>query len=68
MTEETTKEPETTTQEHRIYVVQEGDTLYGIIKKEYGSEDPEILKELFELNEITDGGDSIAPGDELLLP
>lgn len=68
VTEETTTEPETTTQEHRTYVVQEGDTLYGIIKKEYGSEDPEILKELFELNEITDGGDSIAPGDELLLP
>ena len=71
-TEETTTEEETTeeetTQEHRTYVVQDGDTLYGIIKREYGSDDPEILRALFELNDITDGGDSIAPGDELLLP
>ena len=66
-TEETTAEPETT-QGHRTYVVQEGDTLYGIIKKEYGSEDQQKLQELFDLNGITDGGNSIAPGDELLLP
>lgn len=66
--ETTTAEPETTTQGHRTYVVQEGDTLYGIIKREYGSEDQAKLQELFELNGITDGGNSIAPGDELLLP
>lgn len=66
--ETTTAEPETTTQAHRTYVVQEGDTLYGIIKREYGSEDQAKLQELFELNGITDGGNSIAPGDELLLP
>ena len=68
-TEESTEETTTeTTQAYRTYVVQDGDTLYGIIKREYGSEDPQILQELFNLNDITDGGDSIAPGDELLLP
>lgn len=71
--ETTTAEPETTTAEpttqaHRTYVVQQGDTLYGIIKREYGSEDQAKLQELFELNGITDGGNSIAPGDELILP
>ena len=60
--------PQETTASHKTYIVQEGDTLYGIIKREYGSEDPQKLQELFDLNGITDGGNSIAPGDELILP
>lgn len=67
-TEEVTTEPETTTQAHRTYVVQDGDTLSGIIIKEYGSYDTEKLNALLELNGITDGGNSINIGDELLLP
>ena len=67
-TEEVTTEPETTTQAHRSYVVQSGDTLSGIIIKEYGSYDTEKLNALLELNGITDGGNSINIGDELLLP
>ena len=60
--------PQETTASHKTYIVQDGDTLYGIIKREYGSEDPQKLQELFDLNGITDGGNSIAPGDELILP
>lgn len=71
VSEETTPQettPQETTASHKTYIVQEGDTLYGIIKREYGSEDPQKLQELFDLNGITDGGNSIAPGDELILP
>ena len=76
MSEETTPQettpqettPQETTASHKTYIVQDGDTLYGIIKREYGSEDPQKLQELFDLNGITDGGNSIAPGDELILP
>ncbi len=67
-TEQVTTEPETTTPSHRTYVVQSGDTLSGIIIKEYGSYDTEKLNALLELNGITDGGNSINIGDELLLP
>ena len=67
-TEEVTTEPETTTQAHRTYVVQEGDTLSGILIREYGSYDTDKLNALLELNGITDGGNSINIGDELLLP
>lgn len=66
--EETTTEPETTTPAHSTYIVKEGDTLYGIIEKNYGSFDTARLQELLDLNGITDGGNSILPGDELLLP
>lgn len=67
-TEEPTTEAETTTEAptHRTYVIQQGDTLYDILMREYGSLDK--LQELFDLNGITDGGNSIDVGDELLLP
>lgn len=72
--EETTAqtEPETTTEApteeatHRTYVIQQGDTLYSILTKEYGSLDN--LQALLDVNGITDGGDSIQVGDELILP
>ena len=66
--EETTTEPETTTPAYSTYIVKEGDTLYGIIEKNYGSFDTARLQELLDLNGITDGGNSISIGDELLLP
>ena len=53
MSEETTPQettPQETTASHKTYIVQDGDTLYGIIKREYGSEDPQKLQELFDLN------------------
>ena len=64
--ETTTAPPETQVPTHEVYVVQEGDTLYKILNKFYGSTDK--LQALFDLNGITDNGDSIDVGDELLLP
>lgn len=67
-TEEITQpptEPETTAA-RRVHVVREGETLYGILMQEYGSLDK--LQELLDVNGITDGGNSINIGDELLLP
>lgn len=64
--ETTQPEPETTQPQHRVYVIQQGDTLSDILIREYG--DMSRLQELLDLNGITDGGNSINVGDELLLP
>ncbi len=63
---ETTTEATTEAATHRTYVVKSGDTLYDILIREYGNLDN--LQALFDLNGITDGGNSIDVGDELLLP
>jgi LysM repeat protein len=65
-TTETSAEATTAEPARKTYTIQQGDTLYSILTKEYGNLDK--LQELLDVNGITDGGDSIQVGDELILP
>lgn len=67
-TETETTETQTEAPTYRVYIVKSGDTLSGIALTECGDGSWAKINEILALNGITDGGNSINIGDEILLP
>ncbi len=65
--EPTTEEPTTAADKYEVYVVQQGDSMWGICVKFYGEYTPESAAKIVEFNGLS-SADEISEGAELKIP